>query len=299
MAFRRQRTIAGVAACLAVALAATGCADSEPEAKDDVWVVPNPTFEPGSSMEKLHEKDRLTIGVKIDQPGVGMKEPGDKAPEGFDIEMAKIIAGKMGIAPGKIRWVEAVPENREKYLQNGTVDLILATYSITPERRRTVGMAGPYYETGQQLLVRKDDSDIKGPSDVDGKRVCSVAGTTSIQRVEDEYGAEPVPDKTYTACVDQLLDGAVDAVTTDGALLLGYAAEKPDELKVVGDPFSTERYGVGYRKGDDEMCEFLNKALNRSYRDGTWVDALSKTLWKTTGAVPYPDTDPCPGAKDS
>ncbi|MGP3927978.1 glutamate ABC transporter substrate-binding protein [Streptomyces sp. 8N616] len=293
---RRQRFAAGIAVCIATALTATGCGATDTDAEDEVWVAPNPTFEPGSTMEKLHSAGRIRIGVGFDQPGVGLKKSGSEEPEGFDIEMAKIIAGKLGIAPEKIEWVEAVPKDREAHLRNGTVDLVLATYSITPERRKVVGLAGPYYETGQQLLVRKNDTSISGPQDLKGKRVCSVAGTTSIQRVEETYGAEPIADKSYTACVDRLLAESVDVVTTDGALLLGYAAEKPEELKVVGDPFSTERYGVGYRKGDTQMCEFLSRALSRSYRDGTWVDALSKTLWKTTGAAPYPDLDPCPAA---
>ncbi|MEV6319398.1 glutamate ABC transporter substrate-binding protein [Streptomyces sp. NPDC051776] len=268
------------------------------DAGDEVWVVPNPTFEPDSTMEKLNGKGKITIGVGADQPGIALKKSGSSEPEGFDIEMAKIIAGKLGIEPAKIRWITAQPENREKYLQNGTVDLVVNTYSITPERRKIIGMAGPYYETGQQVLVRKGDRSISRPEDMQGKRICSVAGTTSIRRIE-KYGAEPVAEADYTACVNRLLDDSVDAVTTDGAILLGYAAEKPDELEVTGDPFSSERYGVGYRKGDTAMCEFLNKTLNRSYKDGTWVDALSKTLWTTTGAAPYPDLDPCPAAEDS
>jgi glutamate transport system substrate-binding protein len=294
MAVRTQSVAAGIAVCLAAVLAATGCGGSDTEAEDSVWVAPNPTFPAGSTMERLHTSGKIKIGVKFDQPGVGHKEPGADDPEGFDIEVARIIAGKLGIPPEKIQWVETMPKNRELYLQNETVDLVVATYSITPERRRSVGLAGPYYVTGQQLLVRKDEKNISGPGDVKGKRVCSTAGSTSIKRVEEKYQARPVPYGTYTECVQQLLEKSVDAVTTDGALLLGYAAERPEELKVVGEPFSEERYGVGYRKGDQQMCEFLNKTLDRSYRDGTWVDALSKTLWKTSGAVPYPDVDPCP-----
>ncbi|MGP3982303.1 glutamate ABC transporter substrate-binding protein [Streptomyces sp. KR80] len=294
MAVRRKAFAAGITVCLAAVLTLTGCGGTDTEADEPVWVEPNPTFPAGSTMERLHTSGKIKIGVKFDQPGVGFKKPGSDRPEGFDIEVAQIIAGKLGIEPEKIQWVEALPKNRERFLQNGTVDLVVATYSITPERRKIVGLAGPYYVTGQQLLVRKGDTSISGPKDLKGKRVCSAAGSTSIKNVEEKYQAQPVPYGTYTECVEQLLDEKVDAVTTDGALLLGYAAEKPNELEVVGEPFSEERYGVGYRKGDQQMCEFLNKTLDRSYRDGTWVDALSKTLWKTSGAVPYPDVDPCP-----
>ncbi|MER5969015.1 glutamate ABC transporter substrate-binding protein [Streptomyces sp. NPDC002055] len=284
----------GLAAAIAATLTITGCSSDAPEADDSVQVATDPAFPAGSTMEKIHEADRIRIGVKFDQPGIGYKKPGATTPEGFDVEMAKIIAGQLGLAPEKIRWVETVSKNRESYLRNKRVDLVIASYSITPERRRVVGMAGPYYVTGQQLLVQKGDKSISGPKDLQGKKVCSAAGATSIKTVEQKYRAKPVPYGTYTECVQRLRKGVVDAVTTDGALLLGYAAQAPDALKVVGDTFSTERYGVGYRKGDTEMCEFLNRTINHSYRDGAWVKALSKTLWQTSGAVPNPDVDPCP-----
>lgn len=295
MAVRIQRSGVGVAVC-AVLLATTGCGGSaSDDRRPSVQVVANPTFALGSTMEKLHSAGTMRIGVTFDQPGLGYRKPGSNgAPEGFDIDIAKIIAGRLGIAPDKIKWVETEMQNRERYLRDGTVDLVLASYSITPERRKQVGMAGPYYVTGQQLLVRKDDKRIKGPQDIEGKRVCSASGTTSIHRVEEQYHAKPVPYGSESTCVHKLLSGSVDAATHDGALLLGYAAERPTQLKVVGKPFSTERYGVGYRKGDTGMCEFINRTLTRSYQDGTWVKALSGTLWKTSGAVPYPDVDPCP-----
>jgi glutamate transport system substrate-binding protein len=295
MAVRRQSFVASITVCVAAGLTLAGCGSGDPEPKESVYVDGNPTFVPGSTMEKLRVAGKIRIGVKFDQPGMGYREAGsDDDPEGFDVEMAQVIAGKLGIAPDKIQWVETESQNREKFLRNKTVDLVLASYSITPERRELVGIAGPYYVTGQQLLVRKGDKSISGTRDVKGRRVCSARGTTSIERVEEKYHATPVPYGTYTECIEQLLDKSVDAVTTDGALLLGYAAQKPEELKVVGKPFSSERYGVGYHKGDTEMCEFINRTLSHSYRDGTWVNALSRTLWQTSGAVAYPDVDPCP-----
>ena len=285
MRITRTRTLlSGLGLALAViGLAACGSDDEGPDVK--VEKASGLTGVP----KELADKGKITIGVKIDQPGIGYKKPGADAPEGIDIEIGKILAGALGIKEDDIKWVETVSDNREPFLQKGTVDLVIASYSITDERRKTVGQAGPYYVTGQQLLVRKADADkITGPDALKDVKVCSVEGSTSLQRVQDEYGAEPVPFATYSECVDQLENKTVDAVTTDGAILLGYAAENPDELEVVGDPFSEERYGVGYKKDAAGMCDFINETLQKSFDDGTWADAFKATLGESGVETPEP-----------
>jgi glutamate transport system substrate-binding protein len=281
-----------VAAALAAPLVLTACGGDDDEAPAEVAADTN--FAAGSTMAKLSDATPVKIGVKFDQPGLGYKKPGTDTPEGFDVEVAKIVTAKLGIEPGQIEWVETVSKNREPFLQNGTVDMVLATYSITDERRKVVGQAGPYYVTGQQLLVRKDDSSITGPDALTGKKVCSVTGSTSIKTVQEKYKAAPVPFATYTECVQQLLNNSVDAVTTDGSILLGYAAQQPDKLKVVGEPFSEERYGIGFKKGDNAMCTFLNDTLTASFGDGSWQKAYEDTLGKGGGKTPAkPTLDPC------
>jgi len=277
-----KAVIAGVG--LTFALAACGG-----DGGADVKVADNPKFDSGTTMAKLSDAGKITIGVKTDQPGIGFLEPGADAPKGFDIELGRIIAAGLGIDDDGIEWKETVSDNREPYLQKGTVDMVLASYSITDERREVVGQAGPYYVTGQQLLVRKDDADtIDGPEATEGKKVCSVTGSTSLQRMVDEYGADPVPFSTYSECVDQLESGTVDAVTTDGAILLGYAAENPDELEVVGEAFSEERYGVGYSKDDTAMCQFIVDTIQEAMDDGTWASAFEATLGESGVATPEP-----------
>ncbi len=287
-----SRTKAAVAAVgLSFVLAACGGGGGE----TDVEVAENPEFESGTKMADLAEAGSVKIGVKYDQPGIGFLEPGADEPSGFDIEIGKILAGELGIAPEDIEWVETVSENREPFLQNNRVDLVIASYSITDERRQVVGQAGPYYVTGQQLLVREEDKEkITAPEDTKGLKVCSVTGSTSLQRMEDEYGASPVPFATYSECVDQLENGTVDAVTTDGAILLGYAAENPDELEVVGEPFSEERYGVGYNKDETEMCQFITDSLQKAMDEGTWAEAFEATLGESGVETPEPPAmDPC------
>ncbi|MBA2697408.1 MAG: glutamate ABC transporter substrate-binding protein [Nocardioidaceae bacterium] len=289
---RYAKTKALLAGALLVSLAACGGGGGGSTVKVDVNK--DAKFPSGSTMAKLQDAGKIKIGVKIDQPGIGFKDAGSDVPEGFDIEMGRIVAAGMGLSDDQIEWVTTISDNREPFLQKGTVDIVIASYSITDERRQIVGQAGPYYVTGQQLLVAADDDSIKGPDDLDGKKVCSVTGSTSIETVEKEYGANPAGFDSYSECVTQLQNGNVDAVTTDGAILLGYAAQDPDNLKVVGDPFSEERYGVGYKKGDTEFCQYITDTIQKAMDDGKWADAFKATLGKSGVDTPEPPKmDPC------
>ena len=286
---RMIRTKAVVAATLlTLGLAACGNAGSDDEGGPDVSVDKNAAsnFEDGSRMKELADAGKITIGVKFDQPGIGFKGATDDAPQGFDPEIGKILAASLGIDPEDVTWKETVSANREPFLQKGEVDLVIASYSITDERRQVVGQAGPYYVTGQQLLVKKD-SDIDSIEDVKGKEVCSVTGSTSLEQIEAK-GAKPRGFDTYSECVDQVLNGTVDAMTTDGAILLGYAAEHPDDLKVAVDAFSEERYGVGYGKDHPEMCQWITDTIKKAQDDGDWASAFESTLGKSGVETPEP-----------
>lgn len=241
---------------------------------------------------ELCDAGKINIGVKFDQPGLGFKSATDDVPTGFDVEVAKILASKLGIDTGSITWVETISDNREPFLEEGKVDLVLATYSITEERRQKVGQAGPYMITGQQLLVPAD-SDVESIDDLAGKEVCSVTGSTSIERI-NEKGAKGVGFDSYSECVDKVLDGTVEAMSTDGSILAGFAAENEGQLKVVGDTFSEERIGVGYGKTFPEMCDFINDALTEAFEDGSWEDAFESTLGPSGVETPEaPALDPC------
>ena len=277
---------------LAAALGACGDAGSDDDEGTDVEVAENAAdkFDDGTRMKEIAEDGKIVVGVKYDQPGLGFKGAADDVPTGFDIEIAKRLIADLGIDPesDNVVWKETISDNREPFLESGEVDLVLASYSITPERRQVVGQTGPYFITGQQLMVRSD-SDIDSVDDVKGKEVCSVTGSTSLDNIEAK-GAKPRGFDTYSECRDQVLDGTVDAMTTDGAILLGYVALNPDELKVVGEPFSEERIGVGYSKDDPEMCEWINGVLEESFEDGSWAEAFEKTLGKSGVETPDPPT---------
>lgn len=298
----RTRTLrlAAVGAAAALALSACGDAGSDDEGADtpevDVATDAAADFPEGSPMAEFADSGEITIGVKFDQPGIGFKGATDDIPVGFDIEMGKILAGSLGIAPEDVDWVETISDNREPFLQSGEVDLVIASYSITDDREKIVGQAGPYYTTGQQLLVAADNDDIKTVDDLQGKEVCSVTGSTSLDNVE-EAGAVPRGFDTYSQCRDQILDGTVDAMTTDGSILLGYVAENPDELKVVGPEFSEENYGVGYSKDEPDMCGWITDTIGAAEDDGTWAEAFEATLGQSGVDTPEPPKmNPCPTA---
>ncbi|GAA2090434.1 MULTISPECIES: glutamate ABC transporter substrate-binding protein [Brevibacterium] len=253
-------------------------------------VVTDADLSDSDTWQAAKDAGTLKIGVKYDQPGLGNVSAGAEEPEGFDIEISKIVAGQLGFAPDEIEWVETVSANRETFIQQGNVDLVVATYTINDERKQVVDFAGPYYVAGQDLLVAAD-SDIAGPDDLAGKTVCSVDGSTPAQRIEEEYtDAELQTFDAYSTCVDQLQSGSVDAVTTDDAILRGYAAQYDGEFKVVGDPFSEEPYGIGLPKGDDALRTALNDAIENAEDNGDWTAAFEYTLGDASG-VEMPEVD--------
>ena len=223
--------------------------------------------------------DGIKIGIKFDQPGLGLKQGNDYT--GMDVDVAKYVAKELGYDEGNIEWVQAPSAQRENLISTGQVQLIFATYSITDARKEKVSFAGPYFIAGQDLLVRADDTSITGPDTLDGKKLCSVTGSTSAQKVKDQVpGVNLQEFGTYSECVAALVSNGVDALTTDDTILAGYAAQPQYEgkLKVVGQTFSEERYGVGLKKGDTALCEKVTDAIKKMISDGSWQKAVDDNL---------------------
>ncbi|MFE7424689.1 glutamate ABC transporter substrate-binding protein [Streptomyces sp. NPDC014735] len=231
----------------------------------------------------------LRVGAKEDQPYLGERDPATGTYSGFDIEIARMTAASLGFDPKTIRFRTIASANRETALQNGQIDFYVGTYTINDLRKKLVGFAGPYYMAGQSLLVRTDEHDIHGPQDLAGRTVCSAAGSTPYQRIAAEYPkAVLVSYDTYSICVDNLLTYQVDAVTTDDAILLGFAAKAPDELKVVGKPFSREPYGIGVPRSDNALRFAIDDALAANVRNGNWKKAFEATLGLSGTPAPTP-----------
>jgi glutamate transport system substrate-binding protein len=238
----------------------------------------------------------LKVGIKFDQPGLGLKKGTEYT--GFDVDVAKYVAKELGTEAADITWVQAPSAQRETLIETGQVDMVVATYSITDARKEKVSFAGPYFIAGQDLLVRADDTSITGPDTLDGKKLCSVTGSTSAQKVKDTYPAVQLQEfATYSECLPALANGGVDALTTDDTILAGFAAqpEYAGKFKVVGKPFSEEKYGIGLKKGDTATCEKVNAAISKMVSDGSWQKAIDTNLGPA-GYKPGTGNPPTPAA---
>jgi glutamate transport system substrate-binding protein len=235
---------------------------------------------------------KLTIGIAFDQPGLGLKT-GD-AYTGFDVDTAVYLAGALGVTRDNITWKEANSDQRQQLLESGQADMIVSTFSITDERKQVVDFAGPYFVAHQDLLVRRNDTEITGPDALDGKTLCSVPGTTSAAYVTSHFlgNIKLVEKPRFSECVTALANSEVDAVTTDDVILAGFAAQPQyqGKLKVVGKGFSDEIYGIGVKKGNTALVDKVNVALKQYIDDGSWKRSLDATVRPSGYAIPDPPT---------
>jgi glutamate transport system substrate-binding protein len=279
----KVRQIGAITAASVLALGLTACGDSA----DD-----------GGSGGGGGGGGAFKIGIKFDQPGLGLKQGSDYT--GLDVDVATYVAKELGHDAKDITWVQAPSAQRETLISTGQVNMVVATYSITDKRKAQVSFAGPYFIAGQDLLVRADDSSITGPDSLTGKKLCSVTGSTSAQNVKDKVpGVQLQEFGTYSECVAALVSKGVDALTTDNTILAGYAAQEQykGKLKVVGNTFSTERYGIGIKKGDTATCEKINTAIQKMIDSGDWQKAVDDNLgpagFKVDTSTNPPKPDPC------
>ncbi|MGW0664215.1 glutamate ABC transporter substrate-binding protein [Streptodolium elevatio] len=302
MTLRQVMAAAGIAA---LALLGAGCdgGGAEPKAqppapaprsappppvypvRDGVDLTASPTW------KAARDRGHLVVGAKDDQPGLGYLDPATLRRSGFDIEIARMVSAQLGLDPARIEFRTIASADRETAIVNGEVDMYVGTYSITDDRKRSVAFAGPYYVSGQSLLVRRDEPAITGKDTIAGKKVCSAKGSTAFNRLQREFPETlAVFYDDYSQCVENLLTGLVDAVSTDEAILKGYAARSPDRLKVVGQPFTTENYGIGVPRDDAVFRTAVNEALRASTANGAWKAAYDATLGMS--GVPAPPVPP-------
>ncbi|MFF4793426.1 glutamate ABC transporter substrate-binding protein [Streptomyces sp. NPDC001276] len=258
-----RKVTAASAVVLALALSATACGSNDK--KDE-----------GSS----GGGGKVKVGIKFDQPGLGLKQP-DGSYSGFDVDVATYVAKELGYKPDQIEWVETKSADRENALARGDVKFIVATYSINDERKQKVDFAGPYLLAHQDLLV-KSDSDISKGTDLNGKKLCSVTGSTSAQNVQKTIAPKANLKELggYSECIAGLQSGAVDALTTDDSILAGFASQDKykGQFKLAGLKLSNENYGIGVKKGDTATVDKINAALEKMVSDGSWDAAVKKNL---------------------
>lgn len=287
MRFRTATTAAAIAA--AGLLVLTGCVDSGAEAPEEpgqeTETVP---YEDGTTMADLNAAGSITIGTKFDQPLFGLDGP--NGPEGFDVEVGKIIATHLGIPESGINWVETVSANREPFIQSGEVDIVIATYTINDARKEIVSFAGPYYVAGQDILVPAGNPEgITGPEyfqENPDATICTVSGSTSLENIA-AYTDNILEAAGYGDCLEPIRAGNAIALTTDNVILAGLAAQNDGEFEVLNAPFTSEPYGIGLALEDDGFRTWINDVLDAAYGDGSWAAA-----WESTAGVALPLPDP-------
>lgn len=289
---RKFRTV--VVASIAVAtLALSACAGSaskdkeaDDKKKEEVGAYEMKQAEdlPEGLIADIKKKGELVVGSKFDQPLIGQKDSATGEIEGFDAEIARLLAIRIFGPDGpekNLKFTEATSENRETAVKDGSVDFVIASYSIYPDRIKNFDFAGPYLETGQNVMVAKDNKDIKSVDDLSGKKVCIAEGSGSIANLEKENPkAEIYNLKDYAACAQDLESGKADAVSTDSTILYGFTVDKKDAFKVLPEStiFTEENYGVAMKLGETDARTFVNDMITEATDNGDWQKAFDLTF---------------------
>jgi glutamate transport system substrate-binding protein len=276
----RHRLMAPTALTGLVAVVVTSCGGSSGQA---------------TTVEAIRRRGTLVVGVHFD-PGLATRNAQTGAYDGFNIRVARAMAvGIFGGPPDKlgdkVEFVDTELASRQTDLENGVVDIDVANFTITDERRQTVDFAGPYLVDHQDIMVASSDTSIKGVDDLNGKRVCSATASTSAANlVARAPQAQLTLFDTSTECGAALSDGRVDAVSTDESVLAGVAAASGGTFKLVGAPFSDEPWGIGLAKGDDGLRAFLDDRLDAMVQRGEWARDYADTLGRLGLKTPAPPT---------
>ena len=231
-----------------------------------------------NTLDQIKEKDKIVIGVKYDTRLFGLKNPSTGEVEGFDIDISKELAKEILGDEKKIEFKEVTSKTRIPMLNNGDIDMIVATMTISEERKKEVDFSDVYFDAGQSLLVKKG-SPIKGLEDLNkGTKVLAVKGSTSAMNIR-----EKAPDTTvlefenYTEAFTALKSGQGDALTTDDSILYGMA-DQDSNYQLVGGTFTDEPYGIAVKKGNRELVDAINDALKKLKDNGKYDEIHKKWI---------------------
>ena len=224
------------------------------------------------------ETGKIRIGIKFDQPGLGFKKSGTYV--GFDVDVAKYVAKKLGYSEDQIIWKEAPSKQREAMIQNGDVDMILATYSITDERKKSWDFSTPYRTDYVGLMVKKR-SGFTSIENLDGKVIGVSQGATTqglIEQMIKDNGFSCKPEfrafSGYPIIKSSLDAGNIDVFAMDRSTLAGYMNETVELLQPEV-KFGEQGYGVATKKGCD-LSAVVDQVICDRLADG-WLDQEVKT----------------------
>ncbi len=304
----RRSVIAGIAvATMALAAACSGEASKEQEKEEDVqesvgdYAMEQAAELPAGFIQDIKDKGVLVVGSKFDQPLIGQRDTATGKIEGFDAEMARLLTLRIfGTVDeegddANLKFVETTSENRETYVNDGTVDVVIASYSMYPERLPNFDFAGPYFDTGQNVMVAADNTDVQSVADLAGKQVCIAEGSGSIENMQEENpDAEVTTLADYAACAEALANGQTDAVSTDETILYGFTVDRPDAFRVLDSSniFTEEPYGIAMPLGETDARMFINDMIDEALANGDWEKAFNLTFG--AAGMPMPETLPEP-----
>ncbi|MFJ8074880.1 glutamate ABC transporter substrate-binding protein [Streptomyces sp. NPDC096176] len=250
-----------------------------------------PSTDDGPNIDAIKERGKLVVGVDQNSYRWGYRNPADRGLEGFDIDLARAIAEDILGSPDAVIF-RAIPTNqRIAALENGTVDIVVRTMTISCSRIKQVAFSTAYFQAGQQVLAPKSSRITGYDKSLTGKRICSAEGSTAYEVLEknsfgatfkDTFDGQSADEDVYTVpnqldCLVRLQQGLVDAIVTDNALAAGQAAQDP-AVELKGDaPFTTEYYGVATKLGNDDLVRRVNQVLV-DYRKDAWKKAYDKWL---------------------
>lgn len=305
-AFRKAAAATAAVALMALG-ACSGEASQEQEKQDELqesvgaYALEQAAELPAGYIQDIQDKGFITVGVKYDQPLIGQMNTATGSLEGIDAEIARLLTtyifGEV-VEEGddaNLRFVETTSQNRETYVNDGTVDVVIASYSMYPERLFNFDFAGPYFETGQNVMVAADNTDINSVADLAGKNVCIAEGSGSIGNLEEanpEANITPLAD--YAACAQALENGQTDAVSTDETILYGFTVDRPDAFRVLdsANNFTDEPYGIALPLGETDARMFINDMIDEIIANGDWEKAFDLTFGAAgmpLPAAPTPD----------
>lgn len=282
---KRSHILASVAVAAACTLGmseyAVGAEHSAEGASMAVKAYPADT-----AMGKIQERGKLIVGVKVDFPLFGLKNPVTGKLEGMDIQLAQGIAKDLTGSASNIEYVEVNSGNREVFLQEHKVDIVIATYPPNPAREKAVDFAGPYLMSPIGTMVNKDDDSIKHVSDLNGKNICVTKGSGSETFVPlNAPKAKLTVFSSITECMEALQQRRLEGVTTTQSILLGLMSQNPGKFKLVSTELlntkgvkASDNDSIGLPKGDKALHDYLDSYLKKIFANGEWKKMYDSTL---------------------
>lgn len=291
---QRFRHVAALAMAAVVATGLSACASSAASPAETSTSAVQ-TFPAGSTMAKIQERGKVIVAVKDDFPLFGMKNPVTGKLEGMDIQLAQLLAKDLTGSADNVQYVTVTSADREAFLQQHKVDVVIATYPPNPKRQAAVDFAGPYLMSPVTVMVRKGYTEINQPSDMNGKNICVTAGSGAQSMVpQNAPSAKLTTFGTITECMQALEQKRVDGVATTNSILLGLMSQNPGKFEMAkgdllkdGKPAS-DNDSIGLPKGDTQFHDYLDSFLKKVEADGDWKKIYEDTVGTVTNDSPTP-----------